>query len=127
MSTTKKGPGPWTDDENAAVIRLYFDMLGLATAGHAYNKAGMIRSYQYTDEGRHAEALSARSRGSVELKLMNASACHRDVTSGAATTMDGYGYRCLPNYQATLKVAMASAVNGRETAIAKRINLGGAA
>lgn len=112
MTQTKTRPAPWSDDENAAIIRLYFDMLGLATAGHAYNKAGMIRSYQYTDEGRHAEALSARSRGSVELKLMNCSAAHRDIDADAVT-MDGYGYRALPNYQAKTKIAMQAGLDNR--------------
>jgi len=106
MTTTSK-PGPWTDDENAAVIRLYFDMLSLATAGASYNKAGMIRSYQFTDEGRHAEALSNRSRGSIEAKLMNCSAAHRDLQP-RAETMDGHGYRALSNYQGALRTAMHS-------------------
>lgn len=103
---------PWNDRENAAVIRLYFDMLGFAVAGHQYNKAGMIRTYQFSDEGKHPEALSNRSRGSIEAKLMNTSAVHRDLVDGA-TTMDGYGYRCLSNYQAALKVAMQSALDNR--------------
>jgi len=101
---------PWNDAENAALIRLYFDMLGFAVAGHSYNKAGMIRTYQFSDEGKHPEALSNRSRGSIEAKLMNASAAHRDLVDGA-TTMDGYGYRCLSNYQAALKVAMNEAID----------------
>ena len=44
---------------------------------------------------------------------MNASAAHRDLRPGAET-MDGYGYRCLPNYQATLKVAMNTGLAGEE-------------
>jgi hypothetical protein len=103
---------PWNDIENAAIIRLYFDMLGFAVAGHQYNKAGMIRSYQFTDEGKHPEALSNRSRGSIEAKLMNTSAAHRDLLPDA-TTMDGYGYRCLSNYQGALKVAMTDALYNR--------------
>ena len=104
---------PWNDAENAALIRLYFDMLGFAVAGHSYNKAGMIRTYQFSDEGKHPEALAARSRGSIEAKLMNASAAHRDLVDGA-TTMDGYGYRCLSNYQAALKAAMLEEINDRQ-------------
>jgi hypothetical protein len=96
---------PWNDKENAAVVRLYFDMLSFAIPGHKYNKAGMIRSYQFSG-GRceHPEALSERSRGSIEAKLMNCSAAHRDL--GAAITMDGFGYRCLANYQSALKDAI---------------------
>ena len=93
----------WTDRENAALARLYCDMLGLATAGHAYNKAGMVRSYQGTDDA--PEALHARSRGSIEAKLMNATACHAKLQP-EAVTMDGHGYRALVNYQAALLTAM---------------------
>lgn len=113
MSTTKKAnAGPWTDYENDACIRLYFEMLDAATIGTAYNKAAMIRAVQQGPAeipGVGLGALGARSRGSVELKLMNCSAAHRDLRPNAVT-MDGYGYRCLPNYQATLKVAMNEAL-----------------
>lgn len=95
----------WTDRENAALACLYFDMLQLATAGSAYNKAGMIRSYQGTDDA--PEALHDRSRGSVEAKLMNATACHAKLDPHAVT-MDGYGYRALVNYQAALRDAVAA-------------------
>ncbi len=102
---------PWTPAENAALVRLYFDMLECATAGCAYNKAAMIRSYQATDNGQHPEALHNRSRGSIEAKLMNATACHRDLVP-TAETMDGHGYRALSNYQAALREAMAAYITG---------------
>lgn len=114
MTTTRT---PWTPAENAALVRLYFDMLGFATGGHPYNKAGMIRTYQASDEGRHPEALHNRSRGSIEAKLMNATACHRDLVPNAET-MDGHGYRALPNYQAALKDAMREALQARGVEVA---------
>ncbi len=104
--------GPWTDAENAALIALYFTMLDHATAGEAYNKAAMIRAAQgeqtSNQRGGAFTPLSNRSRGSIEAKLMNASAAHRDL--GGTPTMDGYGYRALSNYQKTLKDAMAAAL-----------------
>jgi len=124
---------PWTPAENAALVRLYFDMLDCATAGCAYNKAAMIRSYQATDDGRHPEALANRSRGSVEAKLMNASACHADLINDhierygseptSRDTMHGHGYRCLSNYQAALKDAMRDEIErraGRDDSLAIR-------
>lgn len=115
MSTTKKAnAGPWTDDENRAIVALYFAMLHRALYRQPYNKAAMIRHAKGTDSTpTPAYPLAARSRGSVELKLMNCSAAHRDIgteSGGNPVTMDGFGYRALPNYQATLKVAMATGI-----------------
>ncbi len=118
--------GPWTDAENAALVTLYFTMLDHATAGEAYNKAVMIREAQGEapntspttgiENTLHsavskAAPLRDRSRGSIEAKLMNASAAHADLDG--APTMDGYGYRALSNYQKTLKDAMRDALNVR--------------
>ena len=113
---------PWTDQENAALVALYFAMLDEAIAGRPYNKAAMIRKEQlgHLMPRGNPEAtgpLKVRSRGSIEAKLMNARAAHRDVSAesgGQASTMDGYGYRCLSNYQATLKDAMKAALLSRE-------------
>jgi len=125
MTTTKKATlGPWTDDENRAICELYFQMLEIATtAPGAKYKAHMIRAAQGTpkpgdedytgDASDYAGKLADRSKGSIEAKLMNCSAAHRDVRPGAET-MDGYGYRCLSNYQGILKTAMQSAVAGEE-------------
>ena len=105
---TKRNP-PWSDRENHALVALYFVMLDNAVAGKPYNKAAMIRSAQqnpeHASDGSFAGNLSERSRGSIESKLMNASACHMDLERGDVT-MHGYGYRALSNYQATLKQAM---------------------
>ena len=97
----------WTHAENEDLVRLYFLMLDRATAGKPYNKAEMIRTAQGTDE--KPGPLHGRTRGSIEAKLMNASAAHRDLDAGAVT-MDGFGYRALANYQASLRDAMRAAM-----------------
>ena len=108
--TTRK---PWTDNENAALATLYFTMLDAAIAGKPYNKAQLIRKSQEVSNYLDAP-LFTRSRGSIEAKLMNASACHVDLVRNA-TTMDGYGYRALSNYQKSLKSAMAEALIRRSS------------
>lgn len=115
---TKKTP--WTPEENRALLALYFAMLDKAKQGQPYNKAAMIRAAQDSRESAPLVHL-ARSRGSIEAKLMNASAAHRDlnqesgISGYSAITMDGYGYRCLSNYQAALKAAMTEALKARYT------------
>lgn len=94
---------PWNELENGRLIRLYFEMLDAANKGEKYVKAQMIRDAQCVD-GCHQE-LAGRSKQSIEFKLMNASAAHADLDPGAVT-MDGFGYRAMPNYQADLKEAM---------------------
>lgn len=108
---------PWTDQENRALVALYFTMLDHATTGRPYSKAAMIREAQ---TGSYIKMpcsgigpLADRSRGSIEFKLMNASAAHAAVDP-EAVTMDGYGYRAMPNYQAGLKDAMRRIVELRE-------------
>ena len=116
---------PWNDEENTAGIALYFTMLDRATAVRPYNKAAMIREAQGQPRSgqvignhhvsRYSDApLANRSRGSIEAKLMNMSAAHRDI-AGDVETMDAHGYRCLSNYQSSLKVAMQLAITRRET------------
>jgi hypothetical protein len=128
---TKKAP--WTTEENAALCVLYFAMLDKAKRGESYNKAAMVRAAisgigprdlshdTARDFADFAGKLANRSRGSIEAKLMNASAAHRDLNQASgisgysAITMDGYGYRCLSNYQAALKAAMTEALKARYT------------
>ena len=121
----KPKPGPWNDQENRALVALYFTMLDLATAGKQYNKAAMIRAAiagmaprelntMYANES-FLGKLPNRSRGSIEAKLMNASAAHRDLVPGAET-MATHGYKAWGNYQATLKAEMASIIDRRELA-----------
>lgn len=110
---------PWTPAENAALVRLYFTMLDSATAGRPYNKAAMIREVQTYRQNEQYYGLSkpladsGRSRGSIEAKLMNASAAHAKLRP-SATTMDGFGYRALANYQAALGEAMLHELERRD-------------
>lgn len=105
---------PWEPAENLALARLYFTMLHAAAHGHPYNKAAMIRDVsQYRQNEQYygiRKPLADRSRGSIEAKLMNASAAHRDLMREGlirdGLTMDGFGYRALPNYQRSLKDAV---------------------
>lgn len=100
---------PWSDIENTAVVALYFDMLESAMAGEKYVKAAMIRKAQYP-EAEFRGPLWNRSRQSIEFKLMNCSAAHADLYPGDET-MDGHGYRAMPNYQADLKKAVQIKLN----------------
>lgn len=98
----------WTDTENRALVSLYFAMLDKASRPITYNKAMMIRNIQAGNWDGHTEPLK-RSKGSIEFKLMNCSAAHRDIFHGtgqAVETMHKHGYRKMPNYQAALKEAM---------------------
>ena len=108
---------PWNDAENGALVALYFVMLDAAIAGVEYNKAGAIRAARGENpnplDNVHGSPLADRGRGSIEFKLMNASAVHADLMPNAET-MHNHGYRALPNYQADLKVAMAEAIVQRD-------------
>lgn len=112
MTDKKARPAPWSDQENRAIAALYFFMLALAISGRQYNKAALVRRAQGIDEvdPRVAQIfdgqLADRSRPSIEMKLMNCSAIHRDLNGPTTVTMDGYGYRAMPNYQSSLKAAL---------------------
>jgi len=107
---------------------MYFIMLDAAQLGQPANKAGMIRHYRGEALGawltsESAGTLAARSRGSIEFKLMNATAAHASIlieqtgcsNDGALdATMHGHGYRALPNYQATLRAAMLEEIADRQ-------------
>lgn len=107
---------PWTPEENRALIALYFVMLDRAISGQTLNKAGAIRTAQGNPKAGdplggadHVPGvfcqLADRSRGSIEAKLMNASAAHRDLMP-EAETMATHGYKAWGNYQSSLKDAM---------------------
>lgn len=104
---------PWTAGENLAVCRLYFTMLSAATAGRPYNKAQLIRHATRDNGAGDTGPLVNRSRGSIELKLMNASAAHA-ILRPRAVTMDGFGYRAMPNMQRALLDAMRAEIADRE-------------
>ena len=119
---------PWQDAENQPLAVAYFTMLDAQHDGQRYSKADIIRAYrgepQTSQPAVDGAPLSARSRGSIEFKLMNASAAHADILADAhddsdnaanylGDTMHGHGYRALPNYQAALKQAMATEITRR--------------
>lgn len=108
---------PWSKTENAAIVRLYFVMLDAELYEQRYSKADHIRAVRGEPQTSVADfneaPLADRSRGSIEFKLMNASAAHADIEANAETMHD-HGYRALPNYQAELKVAMQAALAERE-------------
>ncbi len=130
MTNQAKRPAPWSAEENTAIVALYFQMLDAATSGHPYSKAEMIR--QARGQGRGtidalpspAYPLAARSKGSIEAKLMNCSAAHRDLGTPIELTMDGHGYRALSNYQATLKDAMQAELICRDREFHGRVQTG---
>lgn len=125
----------WTPDENRALVALYFDMLNLALLGKPYSKAAMIRDAIGPVPGLEAplvrkhhrpyfSSLCNRTKGSIEFKLMNASAAHLDILTAqhrppiadsvaranVSATMHNHGYRCQGNYQASLKVVIQEAL-----------------
>jgi hypothetical protein len=93
-------------------------MLGRAKTGTAYVKAAMIRKAQKNDQRTwqhpYAGQLEKRSRGSIEAKLMNASAAHAALRPDAET-MAAHGYKAWGNYQASLKDAMRRMIESRES------------
>lgn len=110
---------PWNDTENGAIVALYFAMLDKAISGQHYNKAAMIRLAQGIDqpdqrnEQERTGQLEARSRPSIEMKLMNCTAAHQAIDP-TGTTMNGYGYRAMPNMQAALKAAVLEGIQDRQ-------------
>jgi len=113
---TKGNAGPWSETENAAVSLLYCGMASAVMAGTKYSKAQLIREQQ-------AGELSARSKGSIEAKLMNVSAI---VVERALMTRlpSGHvpGYKPAPNYQTALVGAVIQTVTFLQ---ARSVELGG--
>ena len=118
-------PAPWNTEENQAIVALYFRMLdGINRVGEKLNKAALIRVAQHgigprdlshaniTSVDGFINKLEARSRGSIEAKLMNCSAAHRDLNP-EAETMATHGYKAWGNYQSSLKDEMLLALQNR--------------
>ena len=105
---------PWQAAENMALAELYFEMIDAEQDEQRYSKADHIRAYRGEAQTSHPGVpdapLANRSRGSIEFKLMNATACHQDLQADGilpeSLTMHDRGYRALPNYQATLRGAV---------------------
>lgn len=95
--------GPWIDAELQAGIELYDKMHQCVMAGKDYNKAQMIRDARCFD-GCH-QPLIGRSKGSIEMKLMNITAAVESFKRHDLS-MAEFGYRPMKNMQKALKDAV---------------------
>lgn len=95
--------GPWIAAELQAGIELYDRMHRCAMTGEPYNKAQMIRDSRCLD-GCH-QPLIGRSKGSIEMKLMNISAAC-EALGRPDLSMAEHGYRPMKNMQKALKDAV---------------------
>ena len=95
----------WTDKEQQQAIDLYMQMRWCVTSGRKYSKAAMIRDAI-------ADGLE-RSKGSIESKLMNISACFLTLNM-PDLSMDQHGYKALVNYQASLLDAVRNRIASNE-------------
>lgn len=118
------GAGPWTDNEIRYVLILYRSMWWHASHGEDYNKAQMIRDARqertqpagfkampYTAELRN------RSKGSIEMKLMNVTAALESIGRDDLS-MAEHGYRPMTNMQKSLKDAVVKWAAGYKRAAA---------
>ncbi len=103
----------WSDTEIAASIALYGAMLGLSLNGLKFNKREMIRRecgiHATKDLDKNAP-LFVRSRQSVEMKLMNITACINSIAQERGVdyqSMEFAGYKPLNSYQGALRLAVA--------------------
>jgi hypothetical protein len=105
----------WTDNEIHEVLILYRGMWIYATSGVDYNKARMIREArgQETPEcpGGAIAPLGSRSKGSIEMKLMNVTAALESIGRDDLS-MAEYGYRPMTNMQKSLKDAVVKWARG---------------
>lgn len=124
----KKGK-PWTPAEQAGAVIAYNAMLAADQSGQPYSKAAINRYLrgdwpeaeyegeprpQFDKDAAHAHAISlpplaqrilhARSRGSVEAKWMNISACREKLALALLP-----GYKAAGNYQQSLLDAVKAA------------------
>ena len=117
--TTQRAPA-WTPEENAACVALYFTMRKAVDDGIEYNKAGMIRHFRGEAAGAWmdlpAGLLKARSKGSIEAKLMNVTAVLHDLDR-ADVSMASHGYRPLSNYQRDLRDMVVGLLAIRDEAV----------
>jgi hypothetical protein len=115
-----KGAGPWTADEIGHTLILYRSMWWHSTHGEDYNKAAMIRharGEELQQPGGEFGALVARSKGSIEMKLMNVTAA-LEAIGRDDLSMAEYGYRPMTNMQKALKDAVVKWAAGYKRAAA---------
>ena len=87
----------WTDAEVRTLCALYQSMLTAQRAGERFVKAPAVRA---------CAAELQRSKGSVEAKLMNLSACQRDLGRDYVA-----GYKPLPSYAKSMLQIVEGAVS----------------
>ncbi len=85
MSTAKRAGTDWTDGEIDLIVAVYFDMLKLEISGLSYVKA---------ERNAELQALTGRSKGSIEFKHQNISAILLEL--GLPWIR---GYKPMANYQ----------------------------
>ena len=95
----------WNQLELLACCELYFQVVRAIQAGNRVNKAELIRLYRSGAADLPASEftgpLSSRTRGSVELRLMNITAALPTVGYTGFTLAD-HGYRPLQNFPPSL-------------------------
>ena len=101
----------WNETEQKQVIELYMAMLTQVKNGRKYSKASMIRETQSLG--------LARSKGSIESKLMNLSAI-ACAANRPDLSMAQHGYKALTNYQSSAAGAFLTYVREMENQRASR-------
>ena len=104
----------WTAEEIDASIGLYLCMRCAVHMAKKVNKRALIREQQEGDPLAVGDAhgpLMNRSRGSIEMKLMNITACLIDLGRDDLS-MAEHGYRPLSSYQAALRARVGELVDG---------------
>jgi hypothetical protein len=105
----------WNYEENTAIAEAYALMAVLQLSGNKFNKSQLIRTLRGESQDVDAPLFgqcAARSRGSIEAKLMNCSAVALEFGLCAALE-NGYvkGYKPAPNYQKVLREFLIEALN----------------
>ena len=100
--------GAWVDGELRDIIELYDQMHQFAMSGEPYNKAAMIREAKgkaLANKKPGELCIFSRSKGSIEMKLMNVSAAC-EALGRPDLSMAEHGYRPMKNMQKALKDAV---------------------
>ena len=109
----------WIDSEVYDLLSLYRSMWIYATEGVKYNKAAMIREAKTRalDAKKPGDppCIFSRSKGSVEMKLMNITAA-LEAIGRQDLSMAEYGYRPMKNMQKSLKVIVEKWASGYKQA-----------
>ena len=115
---------PWSDSEIDAGITLYLSMKVLADNRKKYNKAAMIRKARgeflerinYNSDESYGGKLANRSKGSIEMKLMNICAAV-EALGRKDLSMAENGFRPMVNMQKKLMDAVAARISSITTGV----------